>query len=677
MAYKSRVRQNQYFGATFAGQQRAPRSTDTTNLINTLKDISPDLEKIAKGYVEQKNVTAEKKINELFLTKDADTIRDEVIAGQHPELSSQYVQKTVSFHTGKHEAAATIAEIEKNKNKYDFRNGDNLSSFYRQYLPEFNGKDGSYALGFASVFNEYKADAMVKDGVERSKYAQEQKIQQGVTILNASKPEDVITKANALEIKLPPEEGGNTPRDFYNKEEINDVIVAWANNKLATATTPEQIDEALLVLKSDRKVDEQGNVLVGSLASTSRKDVAVLIGKLNSQRVTLENQSRAEKEYQLRENKKDIWLKSISKKEDGTYPTLKEKEAMLQELQSLDPTDIKTINAFRTYHTTDPQDRTIANSQTEREFKLNIAKGLYQTHSDMVEAYTTLGIQGDVEDYTKQWKSWEGTRGTQAIFDRNTNYVSAKQSVKEIFTELYPKDALGNTSFRTKYAAAEEWINEQILDKEQEWSDKGVIPSSDDRRKFAKELKQDAIDLFGTEQKFKEQATTEKSYSDIRTEEKAAESLQELKEEEAQFRTQALNTEVSRIDMGDGAPSITTVSDVINNISENIQRAGKQKLAKVRPFAEGIISDEELFRQVNKPRIKKYINNVLGENFDADFMALLPQQDYNKIVMDIANSFGMLKKIPKGTANRDELLAQNKQALKTISMIIQQSIQGQ
>ena len=677
MAYKSRVRQNQYFGATFAGQQRAPRSTDTTNLINTLKDISPDLEKIAKGYVEQKNVTAEKKINELFLTKDADTIRDEVIAGQHPELSSQYVQKTVSFHTGKHEAAATIVEIEKNKNKYDFRNGDNLSSFYRQYLPEFNGKDGSYALGFASVFNEYKADAMVKDGVERSKYAQEQKIQQGVTILNASKPEDVITKANALEIKLPPEEGGNTPRDFYNKEEINDVIVAWANNKLATATTPEQIDEALLVLKSDRKVDEQGNVLVGSLASTSRKDVAVLIGKLNSQRVTLENQSRAEKEYQLRENKKDIWLKSISKKEDGTYPTLKEKEAMLQELQSLDPTDIKTINAFRTYHTTDPQDRTIANSQTEREFKLNIAKGLYQTHSDMVEAYTTLGIQGDVEDYTKQWKSWEGTRGTQAIFDRNTNYVSAKNSLKEIFTELYPKDALGNTSFRTKYAAAEEWINEQILDKEQEWSDKGVIPSSDDRRKFAKELKQDAIDLFGTEQKFKEQATADKSYSDIRTEEKAAESLQELKEEEAQFRTQALNTEVSRIDMGDGAPAITTVSDVINNISENIQRAGTQKLAKVRPFAEGIISDEELFRQVNKPRIKKYINNVLGENFDADFMALLPQQDYNKIVMDIANSFGMLKKIPKGTANRDELLAQNKQALKTISMIIQQSIQGQ
>lgn len=675
MAYKSRVRQNQYFGATFAGQQRAPRSTDTTALINTLKDISPDLEKIAKGYVEQKNVAAEKKINELFLTKDADTIRDEVIAGQHPELSSQYVQKTVSFHTGKHEAAASIAEIEKNKNKYDFRNGDNLSAFYRKYLPEFNGKDGSYALGFASVFNEYKADAMIKDGIERSKYAQEQKIQQGVTILKTAKPEDVITKANALNLKQPPEEGSTTPRDLYNNNEINDVIIGYAADKYNTATTPEEIDEALFVLKSNRKVDANGNVVVGSLASTSRKDVSALIGKLNAKRVTLENQSRAEKEYQLQESKKDVWLKSLSKKEDGTYPTLKEKEEMLNELRALDPTDFKTINAFRTYHTTDPQDRTIASSQTEREFKLNIAKGLYQTHGEMVEAYTTLGIQGSVEDYTKQWKSWEGTRATQAIFDRNTNYTTVKKSLEGIFQEKYPKDAMGNTQYKIKYDNAVEWINEQILDKEQEWSDKGVIPTSDDRRKFAKELKQDAIDLFGTEQGTKTQMAQPQSYETLRQEERAAESLKELQEEEAQFREQALNTEVSRVDMGDGAPAITTVADVINNISENIQQAGKQELAKIR--IEGIITEEELRKQVNDPRIRKYINNVLGADFNADFMAMLPQQDYNKIVMDIANSFGMIQKVSKGSPKAKEIQQQNKQALLRIHQLIQQSVEGQ
>jgi outer membrane receptor for monomeric catechols len=68
-----------------------------------------------------------------------------------------------------------MAEIEENKSSYDFRE-TNLPAFYKQYLPDFKDKDGSYTLGFSAVFNQYKAKDSIQDAENRNKYAGEQKI---------------------------------------------------------------------------------------------------------------------------------------------------------------------------------------------------------------------------------------------------------------------------------------------------------------------------------------------------------------------------------------------------------------------------------------------------------------------------------------------------------------------
>jgi hypothetical protein len=179
MAYKSRVT-NQYMGATFAGQVQSSNRSDVTELVNILqKEVNPALAQIADKYVETKKDVAKEKINQLLLTKDSATVQQEILAGAHPELSNAYVGKVVAQETGKAEAASTIAKIEENKSTYDFRE-NNLPAFYKQYLPNFKDKDGAYTLGFASVFNQYKARDAINDAQIRSKYAEEQKINNAI-----------------------------------------------------------------------------------------------------------------------------------------------------------------------------------------------------------------------------------------------------------------------------------------------------------------------------------------------------------------------------------------------------------------------------------------------------------------------------------------------------------------
>lgn len=670
MAYKSRVK-NQYYGATFGGNIYSSRSSDTTDLVNSLKTISPDLSQIAETYVDDKRKKAEQKINELFLTKDAATIRTEILNGEHPELSSQYVQKTVSFHTGKHEAASTIAEIEKNKKDYNFKDGDNLSSFYKKFLPDFSAKDGSYALGFASIFDEYKANAAVADAKERSDWAQEQKIAQGVSILDSSQPEDIIAKANGLKLVMPPDKYNNKRRELYTNEEINDVLIAWATNKFNTATTAKEIDDAIFILKSPRKLDAKGNAVIGSLYETKREDVAKLIGQLNQKRVTLENQRRVDEKYALDDAKTNIWLKSITPKEDGSLPTLAEKDKMRQELEALDPSDINGVNNFIAWHSTDPKDKSIASTKATQAFKLGIARGEYETRSELVQAYVENGIQGDIDTYIRLWKSSETT--ITPIFDRNPTYTSAKDSIEEEFKVLYPKDALGNSQAALYITKAHEWMNEQILDWEQEKRDKNETITLEDRLNFTKQLKTQAKDLFGNPQK--PQTGNVPTTKELKTQELAAESLQELQEEEAMFRQQALNTVVSQVDSGDGTIIETTLSDVLNQVSENIQNLEKPDLSKIR--IEGIITQEELFKQVNEPKMQKYIRSVLGETFNTDLLAMLPQQDLNKIILDITKSFGLIKNIPTGSPKAAAIQAENQQNLKLIASIIQKTITGE
>ena len=154
MAYKSRV-SNKYMGASFAGNVNSANKSDATDLINILRrDVNPALEQAGNTYVANKKNDAKAELNKLLLTKSADQIEQEILKGLHPSLSGTFVDKTVSYHTGKFQAVEAIEQINLNKEeKYDHQT-NNLPAFYKDYLPNFKEKDGSYALGFAPVFNE-------------------------------------------------------------------------------------------------------------------------------------------------------------------------------------------------------------------------------------------------------------------------------------------------------------------------------------------------------------------------------------------------------------------------------------------------------------------------------------------------------------------------------------------
>jgi hypothetical protein len=155
-------------GATFAGQINTADKSEATDLINILqRDVNPALQTIYNKGIAQKKDVAIQDLNQLLLTKDAETIQKEILEGKHPNLSGKYIDKTVQYHTGRHQAVDAIAKIEENKNKYNFQE-TNLPAFYKEYLPSFADKDGSYALGFASVFNEYKAKEAIKDAEVRN-----------------------------------------------------------------------------------------------------------------------------------------------------------------------------------------------------------------------------------------------------------------------------------------------------------------------------------------------------------------------------------------------------------------------------------------------------------------------------------------------------------------------------
>ena len=91
---------------------------------------------------------------------------------------------------------------------------------------------------------------------------------------------------------MPPEEGDTGTRYMYSNEEVNQVVMSYAENLYNTATSTDEIDRALKILNSSRGIGKDGMKL-GSLASTKRKDVSKLIGQLNNKRVTIENSKQS------------------------------------------------------------------------------------------------------------------------------------------------------------------------------------------------------------------------------------------------------------------------------------------------------------------------------------------------------------------------------------------------
>ncbi len=243
-------------------------------------------------------------------------------------------------------------------------------------------------------------------------------------------------------------------------------------------------------------------------------------------------------------------------------------------------------------------------------------------------------------------------RGQKPIYDVDASYVFLKQSVLNNMKQLYPKAVTGADTHLIPTDKALAWIETNILFKEEEAQAKGSPLTYTDRYELSKELKKQALDLFSPQKTSlgsKLPDPSSNSLSELVTKGRGKEASIDLKREEEAARQAILDTTVPNFT---GAPNAgggeMTLGQYIDTLSSNIKKAGKDEFATLRFTT---ITEKELLEQVNKPKILKYIKNVFGEGFTSDVFATIPDKDYNNLVFQIANNFGLVKKIGQGAKN--------------------------
>ena len=302
MAYKSQVT-NKYLGAGFKGAPRSnrnPAATELGQIVSALKnDLSPALKNWADANVVKMQDDATTKMQKLYLSgKDSKTINKEILAGKHEDLEHKYTEAVVNGQLGRFDAYETINKIKENIGNYKPRE-QTLETFWQGYLPNFDEKGQFFTEGFATVFSEYKAKALMADANERAVYQEGQKINGVVNSLiteynmNGFIADKTWQFIESFGSPLP--FGGKKGNYFINNASKNKAAFIFADTLVKTATTEKQLDDVLAFLDEDRG----GKHELKSLGETYSADE---IGKLRARILT--------KREAIKTNEYNTWVRN-------------------------------------------------------------------------------------------------------------------------------------------------------------------------------------------------------------------------------------------------------------------------------------------------------------------------------------------------------------------------------
>ena len=310
-------------GSGFEGYVASARTTEGLELAKKLQESALTGQKLLNVKIDQDKDEAIEKVQSLYASgKKLEDIQAEILAGKHPDLTGKFIEKTTQFHLGKVKAAETIKLIEANKNNYDFKNPEQtLEKFYEQYLPNFNEADNSFTTGFASAFNQYKADEAIKDAEKRSVYASEKKIEEGRTIISSiptsQLKEKLVETWDNLSMQVPNTDGSNKPNTLYTNDEKQSVLLKEIESTIIEAKSLEDLDRADILLNMDLGVGADGQPR-GRITDRKNDKVLLLKEKLEKRRRALEIQDRQDKEFKEKEEVKDLFSQLNSDIEETT-----------------------------------------------------------------------------------------------------------------------------------------------------------------------------------------------------------------------------------------------------------------------------------------------------------------------------------------------------------------------
>ena len=640
--YKSRIK-NKYMGSGFEGYVASARTTEGLELAKKLQESALTGQKLLNVKIDQDKDEAIEKVQSLYASgKKMEDIQAEILAGKHPDLTGKFIEKTTQFHLGKVKAAETIKTIEANKNKYDFKNPEQtLEKFYEQYLPNFNEADNSFTTGFASAFNQYKADEAIKDAEKRSVYASEKKIEEGRTIISSiptsQLKEKLVETWDNLSMQVPNTDGSDKPNTLFTNDEKQSVLLKEIESTIIEAKTIEDLDRADILINMDLGVGADGQPR-GRITDRKNDKVLLLKEKLDKKRRALEIQDRQDKEFKEKEEVKDLFalLNSdveFTDEDGGTYTRKRTYEEKLEiraklatygEQSYLDAWE-KAVDKDR-FVNTDPQafDTIVA----------DIYSGKYESQKDVLDVLVQQNIATDqwgaALTYYKAYES-EKEKGKKPIHTTDAIYTAGITSnvnaVAGIFTnqmgQLKENGALAKAKAKS-YMIKEIHAFEERYKKEND----GREPTMLERQDFIDLTRKVLMKMFENENIDAEIKPVTEYEAEIEKQEA------DKKAKQTKYKEMGITEVFSKVDS-----ALETNKGLIK---EQLPKPDLSFFGKDADLFDLDSTDRKQFEDREYPKfVAKFLTDTLGEGgITAEMLKAIDQADLNQMIRDIQAVIG-------------------------------------
>ena len=650
--YESQVT-NKWIGSSYKGTVRHidARNTEMGQIVSALKnDLTPAMNKWGEKHIERKKTDAGAKMDELYAngwtTKE---IQKAILNDEIPELSNQYATSVVDTHSGRFEAAETIRNIEANMDSYDYKNGtQTLEEWYKQYLPDFNESSSQFTTGFSAVFNEWSANAKIKDAENRATYAHTVKINKAINFMDTTttiadiQSGEYFKKLMTLNTEIPIS-AKDGKAYFFDTNELNEeVAFGHARWLVDTATNTDQLDKALILLTTNRGTGKGGNEL-GSLMNTYSKESRELILALNNKRRVLESDDRQKKADDEKDDVSNLFselLSDVTEVVGGKEVTRKrthvEQLEILKKLSAYgNPTYVtawEKMSNFQNWKDTNPA--------VYNNLITDISKAKFDTMDELMEHMLELDINPD---------DWKGAlvyyntftedikKNKLPIFQTNQTYKDYIKmnlnAVKGNYMEKVGNIFIEKPNSYLAQANAEAYMNVEILafEKRYKEANDGREPTFAERSKFMNELRTLLVESFTTDNvspkleeftiyeegikaQIAEDEAKQAKYNAVGVNEAVESALQVIEDNSAQFK-----------------PILEKVKETFDPSFMGLEFDTDSRFGE---------SDQESLMRITTERLPQFLadSGIFNNIFNEDIIKTMEKKDFNKLKNDMAKN---------------------------------------
>tara|TARA_R100001463_G_scaffold110254_1_gene164987 strand:+ start:344 stop:2374 length:2031 start_codon:yes stop_codon:yes gene_type:complete len=650
MAKYEKQATGKYYGLGSGG--KIYTNTQSDGLAKSLSNAGYSIGQGENKRIDREKTEAMEKIQSLSAKgKSFEDIQKEILDGKHPDLVGKYTDATAQFHMGKVKAAEVITDITKAmETDYDITK-HTLNDFTKNYLPDLNDADNSFIAGFGSFYNVWKNKASVADAEERGERASQLKIDEVRKVLSVIPNEDLETRyvnewksfGSSLRTK-----DNKELTKFYTNDELMEAIRQDVASLIDTADSSEDIERAEKIMSLDLGKGTNGQEL-GSLNSRKNQKTDVLKAALTAKKDAIIQKERRDETYNTAKATQAVWVEAFTPNEDGTSKSTVQLQELKNKLTIASKGNAGEIDAFTKYFNTDPKDRMIKDYAGTQDFLLSISMGEFTSHAEMMKAMVDEGIPQDMwSKANDRWDRYEAEYekgGLKPIYDTDHHYVNTKKVILDVIAEKYKLDADGLGTKAIAQSDVLRYVNFEIEEQEMRWAKEGVEVTSKMRKDFILEI-QDYVDKTWTgvgedadNDIYKKPVTDTMEGVQMMSEFDQID--KEMEAAEIAEQEKADNTVIFQRDAGDGTLLDVTLKDYVNEITENIKKAGKQDFL-LKPRIEGIITQEKFIEQVRDPKFQKYIQEILGSEFTGDILSAMSEDDYRTILINMTTALGLM-----------------------------------